>query len=96
MCKYSLAIDSVNVSLTDNKSSIMNNVNLNITNTIKKDTSFTEAFLKRIEITVAKKLEDCSRHDLYLALAYAVRDVQVFNWVKTQERQKKTGAKNVY
>jgi len=62
----------------------------------KKNNSFTEAFLKRIEITVAKKLEDCSRHDLYLALAYAVRDVQVFNWVKTQEKQKKSGAKKVY
>ncbi|NQZ57126.1 MAG: glycogen/starch/alpha-glucan phosphorylase [Lentisphaeraceae bacterium] len=64
--------------------------------TKKKHNSFTKAFLKRIEITVAKRFEDCNRHDLYLALAYAVRDVQVFKWVKTREKQQKSGAKKVY
>ena len=54
---------------------------------------YKEAFLKRVEITVAKKFEDCNRHDLYLALAYAVRDTQVQKWVKTQEKQKKSNAK---
>ena len=63
----------------------------------KKDLDpYKEAFLKRVKLTVAKNLEDCSKHDLYLALAYAVRDVQVDNWIKTQEKQKKSKAKKVY
>ena len=57
---------------------------------------YKDAFLKRVEITVAKRFEDCSRHDLYLALAYAIRDVQVEKWIKTQEKQKKSKAKKVY
>jgi len=63
----------------------------------KKDLDpYKEAFLKRVKLTVAKNLEDCSKYDLYLALAYAVRDVQVDNWIKTQEKQKKSKAKKVY
>jgi starch phosphorylase len=62
----------------------------------KKDNPYREAFLRRVEITVAKRFEDCSKHDLYLALAYAIRDVQVENWIKTQEKQKKSNAKKVY
>ena len=63
----------------------------------KKDLApYIEAFLKRVKLTVAKNLEDCTKHDLYLALAYAVRDVQVGNWIKTQEKQKKSKAKKVY
>ena len=63
----------------------------------KKDLApYKEAFLKRVKLTVAKNLEDCSKYDLYLALAYAVRDVQVDNWIKTQEKQKKSKAKKVY
>ena len=62
----------------------------------KKVNPYKEAFLKRVEITVAKKFEDCSRHDLYQALAYAVRDVQVQKWIKTQEKQNKSKAKKVY
>ena len=62
----------------------------------KKANPYREAFLKRVEITVAKKFEDCSKHDLYQALAYAVRDVQVQKWIKTQEKQKNSKAKKVY
>jgi glycogen phosphorylase len=64
--------------------------------TTKKTNPYKEAFLRRVEITIAKRLEDCNKHDLYTALAYAVRDVQVNKWVQTQGKQAKSGAKKVY
>ena len=62
----------------------------------KKASPYKEAFLKRVEITVGKNLEDCTKFDLYTALAYAVRDVIVRQWVQTQKAQAESGAKKVY
>ena len=62
----------------------------------KKASPYKEAFLKRVEITVGKHLEDCTKFDLYTALAYAVRDVIVGQWVQTQKAQEESGAKKVY
>jgi glycogen phosphorylase len=62
----------------------------------KKVNPYKEAFLNRVEITVGKNLEDCNKYDLYTALAYAVRDVIVRQWVQTQKAQRKSGAKKVY
>ena len=53
-------------------------------------------FLTRVANTISKSLEECTKQDLYLALAYAVRDFSSVNWVKTQESYKKTQAKKVY
>ncbi|MCH2207080.1 MAG: glycogen/starch/alpha-glucan phosphorylase [Lentisphaerales bacterium] len=62
----------------------------------KKASPYKEAFLKRVEITVGKNLEDCTKFDLYTALAYAVRDVIVRQWVQTQKAQAESSAKKVY
>lgn len=53
-------------------------------------------FLTRVANTISKSLEECTKQDLYLALAYAVRDFSSVNWVKTQEAYRKTQAKKVY
>ena len=68
----------------------MNAVSKKATSELKK------LFLTRVANTISKSLEDCTKQDLYLALAYAVRDYSSVNWVKTQENYKKSKAKRVY
>ncbi len=58
--------------------------------------AFRDAFLRRVEVTIAKKLDDCTPHELYMALAYAVRDAQVDRWIETAERQRAANSKRVY
>ena len=47
---------------------------------------FKEAFQKRVNMTLAKDLSECNKHDLYMALAYTVRDLQVEAWKTTNQK----------
>ena len=58
--------------------------------------AFRDAFLRRVEVTIAKHIDDCSRHDLQVALAYAVRDAQVDRWIATTRRIQERNPKRVY
>ena len=42
--------------------------------------TFKEAFQNRVDMTLAKDLKDCTKYDIYMALAYTVRDLQVEAW----------------
>ena len=58
--------------------------------------TFRDAFLRRVEVTIAKHIDDCRRHDLQVALAYAVRDAQVDRWIATSRRIQERNPKRVY
>ena len=58
--------------------------------------AFRDAFLRRVEVTIAKRVEDCSRLELQTALAYAVRDAQVERWIATSRRIQDRNPKRVY
>ncbi len=58
--------------------------------------AFRDAFLRRVEVTIAKRVEDCSRLELQTALAYAVRDAQVERWIATSRRIQERNPKRVY
>ncbi len=58
--------------------------------------AFRDNFLRRVEVTIAKKLENCSKLELYMALAYAVRDAQVDRWIDTAEKQRASNCKRLY
>jgi glycogen phosphorylase len=58
---------------------------------------FKEAFQKRVDMTLAKDLSECNKHDLYMALAYTVRDLQVEAWKKTNHKlSSKDAPKRMY
>ena len=59
-------------------------------------TTLKNLFLNRIENTISKDIKDCNKHDLYLALAYAVRDYSSKDWVTTEKSKIAENPKRVY
>jgi starch phosphorylase len=53
-------------------------------------------FLKHLEYTLGKDNFSITRHDIYLALAYAIRDLLVERWRDTQQTYYEQDAKRVY
>lgn len=54
------------------------------------------AFLRHLQYTLVKDKYTATKGDLYLALAYAVRDVLVDRWLDTQQSYYVNDAKRVY
>lgn len=54
------------------------------------------SFLRHLQYTLVKDKYTATRTDLYLALAYAVRDVLVDRWLDTQQSYYNNDAKRVY
>jgi len=54
------------------------------------------AFLRHLKYTIAKDKYSATQADLYLALAYAVRDLLVDRWLDTQQSYYINNAKRVY
>ncbi len=53
-------------------------------------------FLKHLEYTLGKDNFSITKHDIYLALAYAIRDLLVERWRDTQQTYYEQDAKRVY
>ena len=65
--------------------------------TKKQIKTFKEAFQNRVDMTLAKDLKDCTKYDIYMALAYTVRDLQVEAWKNTNHKlTSKNAPKRVY
>lgn len=58
--------------------------------------NFRKLFLKHLEYTLGKDNFSVTRNDLYLAFAYAVRDLLVERWRETQQAYYDQDAKRVY
>jgi len=54
------------------------------------------SFLRHLEFTLSKDKFSATRSDLYLALAYAVRDLLVEKWLDTQQSYYQNDVKRVY
>ena len=54
------------------------------------------SFLRHLQYTLVKDKYSATKTDLYLALAHAVRDVLVDNWLDTQQSYYINDAKRVY
>ncbi len=61
-----------------------------VTETIK------EAFNRNLKYTLATSRRSCSKHELYLALAMAVRERLIDRWNETREARIASKAKRVY
>ena len=44
--------------------------------TKKQIKTFKDAFQNRVDMTLAKDLKDCTKYDIYMALAYTVRPIR--------------------
>ena len=65
--------------------------------TKKQIKTFKDAFQNRVDMTLAKDLKDCTKYDIYMALAYTVRDLQVEAWKNTNHKlTSKDAPKRVY
>ncbi len=58
--------------------------------------NFKRLFLKHLEYTLGKDNYSATKNDLYLALAYSVRDLLVERWRETQQMYYVQDAKRVY
>jgi starch phosphorylase len=58
--------------------------------------NFKRLFLKHLEYTLGKDNYSATKNDLYLALAYSVRDLLVERWRETQQKCYVHDAKRVY
>ncbi|MCP4180639.1 MAG: glycogen/starch/alpha-glucan phosphorylase [bacterium] len=58
--------------------------------------SLKETFLEHLEYTLVKDRNSVTREDSYKALAYAIRDKLVHNYLRTKNEYKKQDAKKVY
>jgi starch phosphorylase len=58
--------------------------------------NFKKLFLKHLEYTLRKDNYSATKNDLYLALAYSVRDLLVERWRETQQMYYAHDAKRVY
>jgi starch phosphorylase len=59
-------------------------------------TDLQRSFLRHLQYTLVKDKYTATKADLYLALAYAVRDVLVDRWLDTQQSYYNNDAKRVY
>jgi starch phosphorylase len=60
------------------------------------ETDLQRSFLRHLQYTLVKDKYSATKADLYLALAYAVRDVLVDCWLDTQQSYYNNDAKRVY
>ncbi len=63
---------------------------------ISDPTSLQRSFLRHLQYTIVKDKYSATKTDLYLALAYAVRDMLVERWLDTQQSYYINDAKRVY
>jgi starch phosphorylase len=59
-------------------------------------TDLQRSFMRHLQYTLVKDKYSASKADLYLALAYAVRDMLVERWLDTQQTYYNNDAKRVY
>ncbi|MDD5287131.1 MAG: glycogen/starch/alpha-glucan phosphorylase [Desulfuromonadaceae bacterium] len=59
-------------------------------------TDLQKSFLRHLQYTLVRDKYSATKADLYLALAYAVRDVLVERWLDTQQSYYNNDAKRVY
>jgi len=59
-------------------------------------TDLQRSFMRHLQYTLVKDKYSASKADLYLALAYAVRDLLVERWLDTQQTYYNNDAKRVY
>jgi len=58
--------------------------------------SLKESIIKHLHYTLAKDKYTATKRDLYLAIAYTVRDQMVGRWIKTQQQYYDADSKRVY
>jgi len=64
--------------------------------TEKETEPFINAFIKRLIYTVAKDRYSATERDYYLSAAYAVKDLLVARWTKTQQEYYHKDSKRIY
>lgn len=58
--------------------------------------SLRDSILKHLHFTLAKDKYTATKRDLYLSIAYAIRDQMVGRWIKTQQQYYDADSKRVY
>ena len=74
----------------------MANVETNLNDAKPTAADLQRSFLRHLKYTLVKDKYSATKADLYLALAYAVRDVLVDRWLDTQQSYYINDAKRVY
>jgi starch phosphorylase len=75
----------------------MNSADVNpVTESKPSSTDLQRSFLRHLQYTIVKDKYSATKADLYLALAYAVRDMLVERWLDTQQSYYINDAKRVY
>lgn len=75
---------------------------INMDNMLKNErkkptiTDLQKSFIYHLHHTLVKDKFSATKSDLYLALAYAVRDLMAIRWLETQQSYYKTSSKRVY